>query len=63
MKLWHAKSDLVKTVQRHYTRSFLIRQLPLANLHKILGIKFFRATHQIHKGDASIFVKPFSSRL
>ena len=37
--------------------------LPLENLRKILKIKFFRITHQIHKGYASLFVKPFSSRL
>ncbi len=41
----------------------LKRQLPMANLRKILAIKSFRISHQIHKGYASIFVKPFSSRL
>ncbi len=35
----------------------------LANLLKILPIKFFRITPQIQKGYASLFVKPFSSRL
>ena len=35
----------------------------MVNLRKILAIKFFRISHQIHKGFASIFVKPFSSRL
>ena len=40
----------------------LKRQLPMANLRKILAIKNFRISHQIHKGYASIFVKPFSSR-
>ncbi len=32
-------------------------------LCKILAAKFFRITHQIHEGYASILVKPFSSRL
>ncbi len=35
----------------------------MVNLRKILAIKTFRITHQIHKGYASLFVKPFSSRL
>ncbi len=35
----------------------------MANLRKILAIKTFRIAHQIHKGYASLFVKPFSSRL
>ncbi len=35
----------------------------MANLRKIPAIKFFRIAHQIHKGYASLFVKPFSSRL
>ncbi len=43
--------------------SSLKRQLPLANLRKILATKFFRITHQIHQGYASLFVKPFSSTL
>ncbi len=34
-----------------------------ANLRKILAIKFFRITHQIREGYASLFIKPFSSRL
>ena len=34
----------------------------MANLRKILAIKSFRISHQIHKGFATIFVKPFSSR-
>ncbi len=33
------------------------------NLLKILAIKSFRITHQIHAGYASQFVKIFSSRL
>ncbi len=43
--------------------STLKRQLPKANLRKILAIKFFRITRQIHKGYASLLVNPFSSRL
>ncbi len=35
----------------------------MPNLRKILAIKPFLITHQIHKGYASLFVKPFSSRL
>ena len=35
----------------------------MANLRKILAIKSFRISHQIHKGYASFFVKPFSSML
>ncbi len=35
----------------------------MVNLPKILAIKFFRITHQIHAGYASQFVKAFSSRL
>ncbi len=41
----------------------LKRQLPMANLRKILAVKPFRISHQIHKGFASVFIKPFSSRL
>ena len=39
----------------------LKRQLPKANLHKILAIKFFRITDQIHKGCDSLFIKALSS--
>ncbi len=35
----------------------------MANLREILAIKFFRITHQIHQGYASLAVKTFSSRL
>ena len=35
----------------------------MANLRKILPIKPFRITHQIHQGYASFFVKLFSPRL
>ncbi len=35
----------------------------MANLSNILAIKFFRIAHQIHKGYASLFAEPFSSRL
>ncbi len=35
----------------------------MANLRKILAIKFFRIAHQIHNRYGSLFVKPFSSRL
>ncbi len=41
----------------------LKRQLPQLNLRRIPAIKFFRITHQTDKGYASLFVKPFSSRL
>ena len=34
----------------------------MANLRKVLAIKSFRITHQIHKGAASFFVMPFSSK-
>ncbi len=39
------------------------RQLALLNLRKILEIKFFRITHEIGNGNASLFVKPFPPRL
>jgi len=32
------------------------------SLHKVLAVKSFRITHQIHNGYASIFVMPFLSR-
>ena len=40
----------------------LKRQLPLTNPRKVLAIKPFQITHQIHKGYASFFVMSFSSR-
>ena len=36
VKLWHAKSDLVKTVQRHYTRSNAARQQEAEHQPKFL---------------------------
>ncbi len=38
------------------------RQLPVANLRKILALNPFRITRQIHKGFPSFFVMPFSSK-
>ncbi len=35
----------------------------MVNFRKILEIKSFQITRQIHKGYASLFVKPFSSRI
>ncbi len=35
----------------------------MANLRKILPIKFSESLTQIYKGYASLFVTPFSSRL